>query len=82
MTLQLLNAVTIRDPGMPRSVDEFPEDFARYPINSAIDYYSRYSQISLDKRSRDLTAFNWMSASLDQHDYLRDGPIQWRIING
>ena len=42
---------------MPLSVDEFSEDFAGYPITSAIDYYSGYDQISLDKRSRDLTAF-------------------------
>jgi hypothetical protein len=42
---------------MPPSVDEFSEDFAGYPIVSAIDYYSGYDQISLDKASRDLTAF-------------------------
>ena len=42
---------------MPPSVDEFSEDFAGYPITSAIDYYSGYYEISLDKKSRDLTAF-------------------------
>ena len=42
---------------MPASVDEFPEDFAGYPITSAIDYYSAYYEIILDKTSRDLTAF-------------------------
>ena len=56
--VQLLNGVTIRDSGMPPSVDEFSEDFAGYPITSAVDYYSGYDQISLDKRSRDLTAFS------------------------
>ena len=55
--VQLLNGVTIRDSGMHPSVDEFSEDFADYPITSAIDYYSGYDQISLDKRSRDLTTF-------------------------
>ena len=55
--VQPLNGVTIRDSGMPPSVDEFSEDFAGYPITSAIDYYSGYNQIPLDKRSRDLTAF-------------------------
>ena len=55
--IHLLNGVTIRDSGMPPSVDEFSEDFAGYPITSSIDYYSGYDQISLDKRSRDLTAF-------------------------
>ena len=55
--VQLLNGVTIRDSGMPPSVDEFSEDFAGYPITSAIDHYSGYNQILLDKISRDLTAF-------------------------
>jgi hypothetical protein len=32
------------------------EDFAGYPIISAINYFSDYYQISLDKRSHDLTA--------------------------
>ncbi|HMD13399.1 MAG TPA: hypothetical protein VKI62_02095, partial [Bacteroidota bacterium] len=55
--VQQLNKVTIRDSGMPPSVDEFSEDFAGYPITSAIDYYSGYYEIALDKRSRDLTGF-------------------------
>jgi len=55
--IQQLNKVTIRDCGMPPSVDEFSEDFAGYPITSAIDYYSGYYEISLDKKSQDLTAF-------------------------
>ena len=55
--VQPLNNVTIRDSGMPPSVDEFSEDFAGYPITCAIDYYSGYNQISLDKGSRDYTAF-------------------------
>lgn len=55
--VQQLNKITIRDSGMPPSVDEFSEDFAGYPISSAIDYYSGYYEISLDKKSRDLTAF-------------------------
>ena len=57
LDVQLLNKVTILDSGMPPSVDEFSEDFAGYPITSAIDYYSGYNQIELDKQSRDLTAF-------------------------
>ena len=55
--VQLLNGVTIRDSGMPPSVDEFSEDFAGYQITSSIDYYSGYYQIPLDRRSRDYTAF-------------------------
>jgi hypothetical protein len=49
--VQQLNKVTIRDSGMPPAADEFSEDFAGYPISSAIDYYSGYYQIPLDKRS-------------------------------
>ena len=55
--VQSLNKITIRDSGMPPSVDEFSEDFAGYPITSAIDYFSGYYQIPLDKSSRDLMAF-------------------------
>ena len=55
--VQPLNNVTIRDSGMPPSVDEFSEDFADYPITSAIDYYFGYNEISLDRASRDYTAF-------------------------
>ena len=55
--MQPLNAVTIRDAGMPPSVDEFSEDFAMYPILTSVDYYSGYNQLSLDAQSRDLTSF-------------------------
>jgi len=55
--VQSLNKVTIRESGMPPSVDEFSEDFAGYPITSAIDYYSGYYQVELAPESRDLTAF-------------------------
>lgn len=40
--VQALNKATIRVSGMPPSVEEFSEDFARYPITSSIDYYSGY----------------------------------------
>lgn len=52
-----LNRITIRDSGIAPSVDEFAEDFAGYPIVSAIDYFSGYYQISLNKRSHNLTTF-------------------------
>jgi hypothetical protein len=55
--VQLLNKVTIWDSGLPPAVDEFSEDFAGYPITSALDYYSRYFQIPLDMESMDMTAF-------------------------
>src|SRR5437667_12299450 len=55
--VQPLNKVTIHDAGIPPSIDEFSEDFVGYPIITAIHYYSGYNQITLDKRSRDCTAF-------------------------
>ena len=55
--VQLLNKVIIRDSGISSSVNEFSEDFAGYSITSAIDYFSDYYQIPLDKSCRDLTAF-------------------------
>ena len=55
--VQQLNKVTIRDAGMPPGVDEFSEEFAGYPILTVVDFYSGYSQISLDRGSRDMTAF-------------------------
>ena len=55
--VQQLNKVTIRDSGIPPAVDEFSEDFARYSIVSAADYYFGYYQILLDKALQDLTTF-------------------------
>lgn len=55
--VQPLNGIIIQDSGMSRSVDELSEDFASYPITLAVDYYSGYDQISLNKRSGDLTVF-------------------------
>src|SRR5436189_5973790 len=55
--MQLLNKITIHDYGMLPSVDEFSEDFAGYPITSAVNYFAGYYQIPLDKSSHDLTAF-------------------------
>ena len=55
--VQPLNRVTIRDSGMPPSVDEFSEEFAGLPITSSIDYFSSFHEIPLARVSRDLTAF-------------------------
>ena len=60
--MQLLNKVTIRDSGMPSSMDEFSEDFAGYPITSSIDYYSGYYQIPPDKHPEILQHFSRRSA--------------------
>jgi hypothetical protein len=42
---------------MPPAVDEFSEDFAEYPISTAVDYYSGYYAVGLDPGSRNMTAF-------------------------
>src|SRR5947207_6630528 len=49
--VQPLNKVTIRDSGMPPSVDEFSEDFAGYPITSSVVYFAGYYQMPLDRSS-------------------------------
>jgi len=55
--VQPLNGVTIKESGMPPSVDEFSEDFAEFPITTAIDYFSGYYEVGLHPESRDMTAF-------------------------
>ncbi len=52
-----MNSVTLRDANLPPSVDEFSEEFAGCSIASLIDFFSGYDQLSLDKKSRDMTAF-------------------------
>ena len=42
---------------MLSNVDELSEDFAGYPIVSAVNYYSGYYQIPLDRSSQNMTAF-------------------------
>jgi len=70
--VQPLNKVTIRDAGMPPSVDEFSEEFAGYPVLTSVDYYSGYDQMMLDRRSRDLTAFQ-TDAGLVRQTHLPQG---------
>jgi len=52
-----MNSVTLRDANLPPSVDEFSEEFAGCACASLIDFFSGYDQLTLDKRSRDMTAF-------------------------
>ena len=42
---------------MPLLVDEFLEEFARCQCASLIDFFSRYDQLTLDIKSRDIIAF-------------------------
>ena len=42
---------------MPLLVDEFLEEFARCQCASLIDFFSRYDQLTLNVKSKDMTAF-------------------------
>lgn len=55
--LQPLNAVTIRDAGVPPNIEEFVEDFAGRAIYSLIDIFVGYDNRTLHPDSRDMTAF-------------------------
>jgi hypothetical protein len=52
-----INKHTIRDANLPPSMDEFSEEFASCQMASMIDFFSRYDQIELDVKSKDLTGF-------------------------
>ena len=52
-----MNIVTRRDVNLPPLVDKFVEEFTRYYITSLVDLYSRYNQMTLNPKSRDITAF-------------------------
>src|SRR3979490_1623030 len=52
-----INKYTIQDANLPPSIDEFSEEFASYQMASLIDLFSRYNQIELDAKSRDLIGF-------------------------
>ena len=52
-----MNIVTRRDVNLPLLVDKFTKEFARCYIISLVNLYSRYNQITLNPKSRDITAF-------------------------
>jgi hypothetical protein len=53
--LQPVNKVTIRNPGIGPTIDEFAEAFAVRSIYSVGDLYSGYDQFQLVVKSKDLT---------------------------
>lgn len=55
--LQPLNAVSIRDAGMPPVLDDFVEPFAGRSIYTVFDLYWGYDARRVDPASRDLTTF-------------------------
>ncbi len=52
-----INIVTRRDTNLPLLVDKFVDKFARCYIISLVDLYSRYNQMLLNPKSRDLIVF-------------------------
>ena len=55
--LQPLNAVSIRDAGIPPILDDFVEPFAGRAIYTVFDLYWGYDARKVDPASRDLTTF-------------------------
>jgi len=56
--LQPLNAVTIRDAGLPPVMDEFVEPFAARACYSLFDIFVGYDHRALAEESRDMTSFS------------------------
>ena len=55
--LQPMNAVTIRDAGLPPTIESFVEDFGGRACLGMLDLMDGYGQKGLDERSRDMTTF-------------------------
>ena len=55
--LQRLNAVTIKDAGLPPPVEQFAEWYAASSIYTLMDIYVGYDHQVLDETSHDLTMF-------------------------
>ena len=47
----------LRDINLPPLVDKFSEEFIEYIAALLIDFFSRYNQLGLALKSRDITAF-------------------------
>ena len=52
-----INEVILRDANLPLLVDKFLEEFIEYIMALLIDFFSRYNQLGLALKSRDITAF-------------------------
>ena len=56
-TIIEVNKYLICNANLLLSANKFSEEFSGYKIALLIDFFSRYNQVKLDVRSRDLTAF-------------------------
>ena len=52
-----INKVTLRDTNLPPLVDKFLEEFVEYIAALLVDFFSRYNQLELALKSRDITVF-------------------------
>ena len=52
-----MNKRTICDANLLLLVDKFSKEFASCKVVLLVDFFSRYDQVGLDKKSRDLTMF-------------------------
>ena len=52
-----VNRVLIKDINLLPLVDKFSEEFAEYTVALLVDLFSRYNQLMLAPKSRDLTVF-------------------------
>ena len=52
-----INRVTIRNANLFSQMNAFAEEFADMQMISLIDFFSKYDQLSFDKRNRNFIAF-------------------------
>ena len=52
-----MNEVIIRNVNLPFNVEKFLKEFAKMCVDFLIDFFSKYDQMILIEKSRDLTAF-------------------------
>ena len=52
-----INKVMLRDANLPPLVDKFLEEFVGYMAALLVDFFSKYNQLGLALKSRDITVF-------------------------
>ena len=52
-----INSITLQDANMPLLIDKFLKEFAKYQYASLIDFFSKYNQLTLNVKSKDIIAF-------------------------
>ena len=52
-----MNKVILRDTNLSPLVDKFSEEFTGYVAALLVNFFSRYNQLGLALKSRDITVF-------------------------